>query len=256
MSSDEGDSKEPQRSRRFLSQNPPSFNALFILANILGLTSIVLVLSWCNMLGGFSWRNPSTRFNWHPLMMVLGFVFFYGNGSMIYRLLRNESKPFLKWIHAGLNATALVCALIGQIAVFSFHNEANIPNLYSLHSWIGGLTVTLYAANLIGGSIAFLYPKTPPALRSMILPFHVFGGVSILALIVVSCVSGITEKAIFSLGKEYSRLPSQGMVLNFLGLFIVFFALIVGFLITRAEFKRKPLPAETVHQVPMEETSH
>lgn len=158
----------------------------------------------------------------------------------------------------GINASALVCALIAQIAVFSFHNEANIPNLYSLHSWIGGLTVTLYAGNLIGGSFVFLYPNSPPSLRAMVLPFHVFGGLSILALIVVSCISGITEKALFIYpgGKDYTRLPTQAMVFNFLGVFIVLFGLTVGFIVTRPEYKRKPLPEETASPVPMEETSH
>ena len=245
--------------RSFLEANTKGFLGLFVAANAFGILSLILVLTWCSSyLGGFGWTNPRTRFNWHPLLMILGFVFFYGNGMMIYRLLRHEPKPFLKWLHAGINATAFVCALCAQIAVFSFHNEANIPNLYSLHSWIGVLTMTVYAGNLIGGSFVFLFPGSSPSLRSLVLPFHVFGGVAVLALITVSVISGITEKALFIYtgGKGYADLPSQAVVFNFLGVFVVLFALTTAFVVTRPEYKRRPLPAETVSQVPMEETSH
>lgn len=102
MASDEDTSKDQLRgTSRLLSQNTKGFLGLFVTANAFAVLSLILVLSWCNMLGGFGWNNPRTRFNWHPFLMVVGFVFFYGNGIMIYRLLRMESKPFLKWLHAG-----------------------------------------------------------------------------------------------------------------------------------------------------------
>lgn len=38
-----------------------------------GLGSIVLVIVWnSKYLGGFDWSNPGTRFNYHPLFMILG----------------------------------------------------------------------------------------------------------------------------------------------------------------------------------------
>lgn len=51
----------------------------------------------------------------------------------------------MKYIHAGLHTIALTLAIISLVAVFDFHNTKNIPNMYSLHSWIGLIAVILYA---------------------------------------------------------------------------------------------------------------
>lgn len=51
----------------------------------------------------------------------------------------------MKFIHAGLNILAFTLAVISLVAVFDFHNAANIPNMYSLHSWVGLAAVILYA---------------------------------------------------------------------------------------------------------------
>jgi len=237
------------------------FLPLFAVANTFALLAIIMVITWCSKyLGGYSWSDPNTRFNWHPTLMTIGFVFFYGNGMLVYRLLRRQPKPQLKLIHAGINGTAFLLAIIAQIAVFSFHNDLNIPNLYTIHSWIGLLTMIFFGGNLVGGTFAFLLPQTPGHLRALILPFHVFGGNIILGLIAICFISGITEKALFSLkkpGMEYRDLPLQAVVLNFFGLFVVLFAIIAGFIVTRQEYKRRPLPSEvTTSHVPMEETTH
>lgn len=50
----------------------------------------------------------------------------------------------MKFIHAGLNLLAFILAVISMVAVFDFHNAAKIPNMYSLHSWVGLAAVILY----------------------------------------------------------------------------------------------------------------
>lgn len=54
------------------------------------------------------------------------------------------SKLTVKFVHAGLNLVAFVFAVVSLVAVFDFHNGANIPNMYSLHSWLGLIVVILY----------------------------------------------------------------------------------------------------------------
>ena len=66
--------------------------------------AVVLAGIWTgHHLGGFSWQsNPSLEFNWHPLLMILGMIYLYGNGILMYRMFRNERKRKLKLIHAGI----------------------------------------------------------------------------------------------------------------------------------------------------------
>lgn len=59
------------------------FSFLVTLSQIAGITAVVLVGVWMgNFQGGFGWgyKNPH-KFNYHPLFMVLGMVFLYGDGK-------------------------------------------------------------------------------------------------------------------------------------------------------------------------------
>ena len=62
----------------------------------------------------------------------------------MYRIFRNESKIKLKLAHAAIMILVFILSVIALIAVFDFHNLKQIPNMYSLHSWMGILTVILF----------------------------------------------------------------------------------------------------------------
>lgn len=49
-----------------------------------------------------------------------------------------------KTVHLLLHLLALLCGIVGIYVVFKFHNEAGLPNMYSLHSWLGMGTICLY----------------------------------------------------------------------------------------------------------------
>jgi len=234
------------------------FFIVFGVAQVIGVILVILTIVWLVQYnGGFGWTPSTKEFNFHPLFMLLGFIYVGGNALLVYRLLRNEPKPKLKIVHAVLNGLSLIFAIIGLVAAFGSHNNANppIPNLYTLHSWIGLGTFILFGLQFVAGLVSFLFPGMPGPLRAIILPYHVYGGTAIFALSVVAVISGLNERAIFKLtAKVYGTLPTEAYIMNFIGVVVVLFALTVGYLVTKAEYKRQPRPEEQQLTMQLEET--
>jgi len=69
------------------------------------------------------------------------------SGILSYRILRFVRKPYLKLVHASMLGGTAVLWAFGLVAAFDSHNLATppIPNLYTLHSWLGLATVSLFA---------------------------------------------------------------------------------------------------------------
>ena len=62
--------------------NVKNFFAGFIASQIFGLLAIIFVSVWISKyLGGVGWSSANIIFNYHPLFMVLGMIFLYGDGK-------------------------------------------------------------------------------------------------------------------------------------------------------------------------------
>lgn len=224
------------------------FQILFAIITLLGILNLILVLIWTiQYLGGFAWQDdPLHEFNYHPVCAVLGLVILNGNGLLMYRILYHKTKSTLKFLHALTMFIAFVLAVISLKCAFDSHDFRSppLPNLYSLHSWIGLGTVILFSFQFFCGFITFLYPGAKTMHRNIYLQYHQFFGVIIFILAVLSCHSGIMEKVKASLGKEYLDLPPAGFIANFFGVSITVFAILVLYLVFTPQFKRRPLPEE------------
>ena len=54
------------------------------IAEIVGILAIILVIIWMSHYrGGFAWDGSGKEFNYHPIFMVVGMVFLYGNGRIL-----------------------------------------------------------------------------------------------------------------------------------------------------------------------------
>ncbi|XP_013816239.1 plasma membrane ascorbate-dependent reductase CYBRD1 [Apteryx mantelli] len=220
------------------------FLALLVSALLVGFLSVIFALIWVfHYREGLSWDGGAGEFNWHPVLIVTGFVFIQGIAIIVYRLpwTWKCSKLLMKFIHAGLNTIAMILAIVSMVAVFEYHNARNIPNMYSLHSWIGLTAVIFYSLQLLLGFAVFLLPFAAVPLRAALMPIHIYSGLLIFATVIASALMGITEKLIFSLkNPAYSTSPPEAIFVNCLGLLIVIFGALVLWMASRPHWKRPP----------------
>jgi len=230
-------------------QDTRGFVQVYGVAQAAGFVAVVLTGVWMgHFRGGFAWAsNPAVQFNWHPLLMVLSMVYLYGNGVLLYRIFRNERKKKLKLAHAIVMGSAFLLAVIGLRAVFDSHNLASppVPNMYSLHSWLGIATVIMFIMQWVCGLVTFLFPGLASHLRTSYMPAHVFFGILIFVFACATALLGITEKAIFSIKEpKYAEKPPEGILVNWIGLLISIFGVLVVFLATTPRFKRLTRPED------------
>ncbi|XP_051564107.1 plasma membrane ascorbate-dependent reductase CYBRD1 isoform X1 [Myxocyprinus asiaticus] len=225
------------------------FLVFFILALAVGFVSIAFVLTWVlHYREGLGWDGEAAEFNWHPLLMVIGLIFLQGIAIVVYRLpwTWKCSKQMMKFIHAGLNILAFILAVISVVAVFDFHNAKNIPNMYSLHSWVGLAVVILYPVQIVMGVTVYLIPVTSMYIRAALMPLHIYSGLFIFTSVIATALMGITEKLIFTLKDPgYKDSPPEAILVNVLGLLIATFGALVLWIATRPSWKR---PREQITQ--------
>nr|CAD7266488.1 unnamed protein product [Timema shepardi] len=164
---------------------------------------------------------------------------------MVYRAFRNNRKRRLKLVHMSLNLLAFIIAVVALQAAFDSHNNKKIPNIYSLHSWLGLCAVIIFAAQWVFGFVAFLFPELNASTRSAMMPVHIFFGLFAFVLSVATALIGLTEKAIF-VRKDYADLPSEGLLINFIGIVLVVFATLVIYIVTESRFKRHSRPEDEI----------
>ena len=74
---------------------------------------------------------------------------------MVHRMVPAE-RQVRKTIHMILQFVGLVLGIFGVYVAYKFHKESQIPDMYTLHSWLGMVTICLF-----GLLVPFL-PPTPP----------------------------------------------------------------------------------------------
>ncbi|XP_033828780.1 lysosomal membrane ascorbate-dependent ferrireductase CYB561A3 isoform X1 [Periophthalmus magnuspinnatus] len=236
-----------------------SLSLCLLLCFALGLACVLLACLWSSRFrGGFQWDGSGLEFNWHPVLMTSGLVVMYGYASVVYRVPLTWGRSKLPWklLHSGLMLLALLLSVVGLCAVFDVHNKNNIPNLYSLHSWVGLSAVLLFAVQWVAGFAGFLLPCSPVSFRKLLKPLHVWLGGSILSLSIAACVSGINEKLIFVLKGDnhtqpYSKLPPEALFANSLGVVIVAFGLVVLRILSNKKWQRPDPQAQDAAYTPL-----
>ncbi|XP_054767473.2 transmembrane ascorbate-dependent reductase CYB561-like [Lytechinus pictus] len=212
---------------------------LIVIAEVLCVLAVVLVGVWMGVYrGGVAWDGTTSEFNLHPIMMTLGLIVFNGNALMLYRACRETPKAWVKAAHVIFHCLALFCACLALVAVWQYHNANGIPNVYSIHSWIGITVFIMYVIQWFIGLSIFAFPCASLQHRDRYKPLHVFFGVFLFGGACATALIGIEDKLMLAISTTYSSRPPEAYVANFLGLVILFLAAVVTFVVTFAPWKR------------------
>jgi len=232
-------------------QNLRYFSFIFGLSQFFGALSVILIAIWMGTYdGGFGWQEkPQQEFHYHPLFMTIGMIFLYGEAILVYRVFRHERKAITKTAHVVMHSCVFVFFVVALKAVFDSHNLRSppIPNMYSLHSWVGMATVLLFNFQFLFGFVSFYFPGFAMPVRQWYMPIHRYFGIAIFALATGSALMGITEKTHGHIpcGPEFC---TESVLANFCGLCVALYAFTVIYLVVNPKFRRRPLPEEESHQ--------
>ncbi|WOL18409.1 putative transmembrane ascorbate ferrireductase 2 [Canna indica] len=203
----------------------------------------VLVLVWAvHFRGGLALisDNKDLIFNVHPVLMVISFICLNGEAILAYKTM-SGTKNFKKAVHLSVQFVALCLGTIGIWAALKFHIDKGIDNFYSLHSWLGIACLVMFCIQWGLGFATFWYPGGSRNSRASLLPWHVFFGVYIYALAIITATTGLLEKATFlQASKAMLRYSNEAFLINFLGILLI----LLGGLIILALISQEAVKAD------------
>ncbi|KAL2347820.1 hypothetical protein Fmac_001820 [Flemingia macrophylla] len=192
---------------------------------LIAITTLVLVwlLHFREGVAFFKSSNPIKIFNLHPLLMVIGFILVGGEAIMAYKSVPGKKRS-LKVVHLVLHLIALVAGVLGIVAVFLYKNKVGLPDMYTLHSWLGMSAICLFGSQYILGFFAYFFPGAEKSTRGRLLPWHRFMGMVIFLLAVATAETGLVQY-FEAVGLFRSQ---EALILNFTGLLLFLFAVFVS----------------------------
>ncbi|KAI6240940.1 putative cytochrome b561 [Aphelenchoides fujianensis] len=234
------------------------FTWLVTASQLFGVGIVISVVMWMGGYGegGYSWNaDPERQFHYHPTFMAMGLIFLFGEAVIVYR----SESGFTKLLHLSLHSLAIIFAIVALRAVFDSHNYhrdksgtiAVIPNLYSLHSWLGLTFVICYCLQFLFGFLVFFFPGFAPEVRRFFMPFHRLIGVILMVCVVGVALAGISERAAWkhTCWTQKHEFCGQQAMSNFFGLFIIGYAATVLAIVLNPRWKRMPLAEEELQRL-------
>lgn len=147
------------------------------------------------------------------------YFYSFSTAILVFRLFKKTSKTTAKTIHVFCHAVTTVLVLLGLSVEFISHYQHKEKDFYSLHSWLGMLTIIIFAGQFIVGLICFLLPTFNEKLKASYLKVHVVFGTFCFVLAIATSLVGFNQTARFN--KKYSQLSLEGVLINSIGLMMV-----------------------------------
>uniref|UniRef100_A0A453H7U5 Cytochrome b561 domain-containing protein n=1 Tax=Aegilops tauschii subsp. strangulata TaxID=200361 RepID=A0A453H7U5_AEGTS len=184
-------------------------------------SSSISLFSFCLRYRNSSYLSFLCCMQVHPFVMTWGFILLIGEAILVYTTIPMNHRA-QKMVHMLVHLVAFILGVFGIYAAFKFHNVAVVPDLVSLHSWIGIGAISLFALQWLIGFAVFWMPGTHEHTRAAAAPVHVAGGLVIFLLAVCAAQTGLVQKSASATPGTEARL------INVTGLFIVFYGVTVA----------------------------
>ncbi|CAH0772507.1 unnamed protein product [Bemisia tabaci] len=224
----------------------------FIILMLAGTT--VLVFIWAfyfRKTVGFSATDAQANINYHPVMMISGFISLSGFSLLIYRLGQCCRHGYMQCIHLALHGLAVPCIVLGISAAFNYHKLVKPAehHLITLHSWIGLITIILFAVQFTGGVLSFVLTNCcsgmAQRIREGFIPIHATLGMTTLLMAISTALTGLTQRILYvsqkdpkaTAGTGYRGMEayfqarigeySEAMIVNLLGGFLLILAVLM-----------------------------
>uniref|UniRef100_A0A2H8TN23 Cytochrome b561 n=1 Tax=Melanaphis sacchari TaxID=742174 RepID=A0A2H8TN23_9HEMI len=125
----------------------PGYLSIYKVFQLIGIILILSVFLWLQIYRtGFGFSEIIQICNWHPLLMTITFVYLFANSILHFRNFRKTTKQKLKMQHATIHSCIIIFGVLGLWTGLNSNLIANppIPKFYSLHSWLGIITVIMF----------------------------------------------------------------------------------------------------------------
>ncbi|XP_003377787.1 cytochrome B561 [Trichinella spiralis] len=209
------------------------FKKVCVVAHILAITELLLIGFWMNnFCGGFRWNGPpESMFTHHDIQ----------NAS----LREQKDQQVLSYCSAFDRIYIFCHCTQGSVQFPQLQSTCNTEFVYSsqLARIDSSIDILHAGLNYIFGFMAYFYPGFTLITRQIYLPIHKFIGIAIFIASTGAALMGISEKAAWHI-KCWSSFCSEGLLANFSGLVILFYALAVVYLVVCERFRRESLPQE------------
>ncbi|XP_039782849.1 probable transmembrane ascorbate ferrireductase 3 [Panicum virgatum] len=205
--------------------HPIMASRVSMLAHVLFLTTAVLMLVWLlHYRGGINIQSedPEQVFNVHPFVMSWGFILLIGEAILAYSSIPMVDHRTQKMAHMMIHLVGLILGIFGVYAAFKFHDAAVVPDLMSLHSWLGITAIALFGLQWLFGFVTFWLPAAHEHTRDAAAPAHVMAGLAIFMLAVCAAQTGLVQKS------AGAASASEMKLINVTGIFILLYGVAVA----------------------------
>lgn len=127
-----------------------------------------------------------------------------------------------KMAHMMIHLVGLILGIFGVYAAFKFHAAAVVPDLMSLHSWLGITAIALFGLQWLFGFVTFWLPAAHERTRAAAAPAHVMAGLAIFMLAVCAAETGLVQKS------AGAASASEMKLINVTGIFILLYGVAVA----------------------------